>query len=229
MAVNPGLICRTFVRIARKLNIDISKLGFETGGEDMPDAYLICPVAEEDLPFNIVELPPGCLGEDRMFIIVYAMLFGFRSSVTNFTRFSVLFQSLGRRLLAVVVSMFYDDASIQDFASAKGAAQKCLGSLLVAIGGSFKAAKQQRMNDSADFLGLVHDVKDAFSKMEMSFAPRPSLITKAVAIAEEALLANRLTPTSAGKLLGMRAFLENGMFARVGNIGIMEAQKHVNW
>ena len=55
----------------------------------MPDAYLIGPVREEDLCANIIELPHGVAGDTLLFVIVYALLFGLRSSVSNFTRFSV--------------------------------------------------------------------------------------------------------------------------------------------
>ena len=107
-AVNLGLVSKGFVAKAYELGIDMSRSRLESGGEDMPDAYLVCPVIPSQLNANIVELPPGTAGERRKFVIVYALLFGFRSSVVNFTRFSVLLQSIGRRVLDLTMTMFYD-------------------------------------------------------------------------------------------------------------------------
>ena len=94
-ATNPSIVARAFLNAALREGAGYSVLHLESGGEDMPDAYLICPIREEDLSANIIELPPGAAGAERMFVIVYAMLFGFRSSVSNFTRFSVLLQVAG--------------------------------------------------------------------------------------------------------------------------------------
>ena len=119
----------------------------------------------------------------------------------------------------VAISMFYDDASIQDLASAYGEGQISFEKLLQALGGSFKAEKKQRMGPTADFLGLVHDVSGAFSQGTVSFTPRPALITKATSMCSEALANDQLKPSAAGKLLGVRAFLGTGLFSRLGKVG----------
>ena len=91
----------------------------------MPDAYLMCPVRPSQLNAIIVEAPAGACGNsDRLFLVVFALLFGFRSSVNGFTRFSVFFQSIARRLAHLPMTMFYDDASLQDLRSARGEGQR---------------------------------------------------------------------------------------------------------
>ena len=39
----------------------------------MPDAYLACPVVPSDLQANIIEVPPGVLGIERMLLVVFAI------------------------------------------------------------------------------------------------------------------------------------------------------------
>ena len=115
--------------------------------------------------------------------------------------------------------MFYDDASLIDLLSAKGSGQECLGRLLQLLGGSFKKEKQQRMSSSVDFLGLIHSVKDVSTKGRMSFFPRDALVEKTTTLTSIAIEEDRLIPTQAGKLLGLRAFLESCMFGRTGKLG----------
>ena len=67
------------------------------------------------------------------------------------------------------------------------------------------------MATSADFLGLIHDTSGAFTEKKVIFQPRPALVDKTLKLASEALVQNQLRPTTAGKLLGIRAFLEGGM------------------
>ena len=98
----------------------------------MPDAHLMGPVAPSHLAANIVEVPPGVISAERLFLIVFALLFGFRASVNNFTRFSVFFQSVGRRIAALLTSLFYDDASLQDLACARGRGQLLMVTLRMA-------------------------------------------------------------------------------------------------
>ena len=137
---------------------------------------------------------------------MYALLFGFRSSVQGFTRFSVFFQSIARRLAQLPMTMFYDDASLQDLSSAKGAGQRLMVKVMRALGGEFKDAKRQTMNTSCDFLGLVHDLSDAFVSGTVSFQPRYKLAEKTVALASAAVEDDCCPPVVAGKLLGIRAF-----------------------
>ena len=82
--------------------------------------------------------------------------------------------------------------------------------MLLALGGTFKPEKQQALGASCDFLGLVHRVDRTFTDGVVEFFPREALITKTVDTVSRALADDRLVPTSAGKLLGTRAFLECG-------------------
>ena len=218
-AVNPGLVSRAFVEKADEMGVSTAGWALESGGEDMPDAYLVCPVTPEDLSSNVVEVPPGVGAAWRRFVVAFAMLFGFRSSVSNFTRFSVLFEAVARRIVALALSMFYDDASLQDLAQARGSGQASLVKLIKMIGGSFKPEKEQKMNSKSDFLGLIHDLSGVFSDNTATFEPRESLVEKAASMVSVALESDELRPSVAGKLLGLRAFLESGMFSRIGKVG----------
>ena len=87
------------------------------------------------------------------------------------------------------------------------------------LGGDFKESKSQKIGVTADFLGLVHDVSHAIDQNTVTFEPLEALITKATTLASRALIDGTLIPTTAGKLLGVRAFTESGLFSRVGRAG----------
>ena len=91
------------------------------------------------------------------FQIYSGMLFGLPLAVTAFNRFSKLCEMLVRRLLAVLYSMYFDDANFQDWGSAQGSAQQAVGRLMDIIGSPFAPKKQQKLCTKADFLGLEHD------------------------------------------------------------------------
>ena len=74
------------------------------------------------------------LGPFRMFLIVFALLFGFRASVANFSRLSKFYEAVGRRIAFLVMTMFYDDASLQDLSCAKGAGQKLMVKIMRDLG-----------------------------------------------------------------------------------------------
>ena len=122
-ALNPAIVARGVLEQADLLGVDINDVKLVTGGEDMPDAYLSCPTAPGDLANNLIEIPPGIMAKHRTFVIVYALRFGFRSSVNIFTSFSVFFQSVARPVAALMLSMFYDDASLIDLDCARGEGQ----------------------------------------------------------------------------------------------------------
>ena len=75
------------------------------------------------------------------------------------------------------------------------------------------------MKSSTDFLGLLHDASNAHIDGTVFFEPRPKLVDKARLIVHSAVDNDTLRPSRAGKLLGMRSFMESGLLGRVGNAG----------
>ena len=96
--------------------------------------------------------------QEPAFQVYHGMLFGLPLAVTAFNRFSKLTEMLVRRLLGVLYSMYFDDATMQDWKSAAGSAQEAVGRLMQLLGSPFAPAKRQPMGPSADFLGLEHTV-----------------------------------------------------------------------
>ena len=127
----PVLTTRAFVERAVKADIGPGKVQLESGGEDLPDAYLSLPALPEHVKYNIIEI----VGADSIsYSAVYALLFGFASSVHSFVRFSLFLQSCMRRLGKLPVSFFYDDCNIVDLVRAKGEGQALVQEFLKACG-----------------------------------------------------------------------------------------------
>ena len=85
------------------------------------------------------------------------LLFGLPLAVTSFNRYSRLAEALGRRLTFSLVSLYFDDATVVDWASSKGSAQWAFGELNKLLGTPFAADKRQLMATAGTFLGLHHD------------------------------------------------------------------------
>ncbi|CAE7930742.1 unnamed protein product, partial [Symbiodinium necroappetens] len=95
---------------------------------------------------------------------VYAgLLFGLPLAVTSFNRYSRLVEALGRRLVLTMVSLYFDDATVGDWASSKGSGQWAFGQLNALLGTPFAESKRQPMSHRGDFLGLAHDMSRALS------------------------------------------------------------------
>eukprot|EP00972_Heterocapsa_arctica_P035360 5201714-Heterocapsa_arctica.AAC.1 len=69
-----------------------------------------------------------------------------------------------RRWLLVMFSMYYDDASMQDLAKAKGRGQRCVRALFREVGLPLAPTKATDLNDEADFSGLCHNVKSTLQE-----------------------------------------------------------------
>ena len=144
--------------------------GILTGGEDWPDAYRLTPILPEDAEACVVVFwhhEWDC----PAYQIYSGMLFGLPAAVTAFNRFSRICEMLSRRLVAVPLSMYFDDANFQDWKSAKGSAQEAVNSLMDGIGSPFADAKRQKMARTADFLGLEHDMANVLTQGEVKFWP----------------------------------------------------------
>ena len=93
---------------------------------------------------------------------VYAgLLFGLPLAVTSFNRYSRLVEALGRRLVLTLVSLYFDDATVGDWASSKGSGQWAFGQLNTLLGTPFADSKRQPMSHRGDFLHLSHDMSRA--------------------------------------------------------------------
>ena len=87
------------------------------------------------------------------------------------------------------------------------------------VGTAFAPAKSKTLGPSADFIGLVHDVGDCLQTGHVSLQPRPSLVEKASALLQDAMIANYLSPAQASKARGMLGFVFTGAFGKVGRAG----------
>mgnify|MGYP000314541282 CR=1 FL=1 len=111
-----------------------------------------------------------------------------------------------RKLLFLLFSMYYDDTTIQDWASTGADGQAHLGSLMELVGPPWSPSKSQPCSSSRDFLGLQHDCSEAHIG-KLTFWPRQALVDKVLHIIE---VSNevRFPPGSAAKFYGVANFLK---------------------
>ena len=197
----------------------MTNYNFESGGEDWPDAYRHSPISREE--------SYGCVvawwhhdWQEPAFQLYNSLLFGLPLAVTSFNRYSRFVEALGRRLLGCLVSMYFDDANIVDWASAKGNSQMAFGMLNKLLGTPFAEEKHQPMSTQGLFLGLDHDFRDIPVCGHVSFWPRQRLVDKVTDMIRQAKLDDSLQPGAAAKLYGMMNFLEQGTFGRIGAQGL---------
>ena len=124
--------------------------------------------------------------------------------------------------------MYYDDVSLRDLAAAKGAGQMLVNTIFTKLGAPLSERKQQRLADGAEFLGLEHDVSQAFTTGEISFWPRAGLIDQIRDRILEILESGVCTSNQANKLLGVLGFTATGMWSRVGRIGVGVLQQRAH-
>ena len=139
---------------------EVEKRSLESGGEDWPDAYRGTPTVPAHSEACVVTYWHAEWNEPA-FQIYYSMLFGLPLAVTGFNRYPKLCQAIVRRFCFILYSMYFDDATLQDWASTKGSGQKEVRRLMKMLGTPFAARKQQDMAVTGDFLGLVHDLTHA--------------------------------------------------------------------
>ena len=189
----------------------------QTAGEDWPDAYRYTPMNPTEAEACIViwwHPQWNCIVAQRY----YGLLFGLPNAVTSFNRWSRLAEAMARRLLMVLMSMYFDDATMQDWAESIHETQQCVGEFMKLIGSPWASAKSQPGANQGDFLGLVHDLNDVRSGT-IRFWPREALVDKVTGIIRMARESG-LHSGVAAKLYGICNFLETGMFARVGRAGL---------
>ena len=152
------------------------------------------------------------------------LLFGLPLAVTSFNRYSRLCEALGRRLCFTLVSMYFDDAHITDWASSKGSGQHSFEVLNQLLGTPFAPEKRQPMHSKGTFLGLDHDFTESLRTGMVFFWAREKLQEKLRHLMQDSLESDKFTSGQAAKLYGLANFCEQGIFGRVGN-GILQAVK----
>jgi len=188
-----------------------------SGGEDWPDAYRYTPMRPEESRACVVVWWHPKKGIP-VFQRYHGLLFGLPNAVTSFNRWSKFAQALVRRLLMSLFSMYFDDATQQDWEKEAFHAQACIADLMKILGSPWAGEKTQACNTVGDFLGLLHDVSRAEEGV-VRFWPRETLVTKVhgiISIAREVGLGAGV----ASKLYGVANFIETGMYARVGRAGL---------
>jgi hypothetical protein len=230
-ALQPIHHVQAIVRQAMRLGIPrqvLIDLLVETGNEDLPDAYRYVPNHPEDTDVNIF----GTYDEDVgqwLYQALYGMVFGKSSAVVIFHRPQRFMQSMARRWVAVLLSMYFDDASIQDFQKSKGQGQANIRELFALVGLPFASEKQVDMCFEADFLGIEHNTFDCFRTGVIPVRPRERLRNKIDTFISELLQSQRCTPAEAGKTLGMTGFAMTGYFGRVARAGQHALLQRQHW
>ena len=146
-------------------------------------------------------------------------VFGRAAAVINFHRVQGLLVALIRRWLLALCSMYYDDASLQDLAAARGRGQRYIRALFRIVGLPLAESKQVDLNGTADFLGMIHEVADALQNGHVLFTPRTQLLAKAIDLIQQRLQGYSCTPAQVSKIRGVLGFLFTGVYGRVGRGG----------
>ena len=131
--------------------------------------------------------------QEPAYQVYSGMLFGLPLSVTSFNRFSRLAEALSRRQCRVLVSLYFDDATITDFKSPRGSGQWAVNQLCAMIGSPFAADKKQMMQDSGTFLCLNHNLADINRTGHVKFWARARFHDKVKEIIYNALAPGKFT------------------------------------
>jgi len=188
-----------------------------SGGEDWPDAYRYTPMRPEESRACVVVWWHPVKGMP-VFQRYHGLLFGLPNAVTSFNRWSRFAQALVRRLLMMLFSMYFDDATMQDWESEAFHSQACVADLMQILGSPWAPEKSQVTSQVGDFLGLMHDVSHAEEGV-VQFWPRDSLVSKVLSIISIAKEVG-LPAGTASKLFGIANFIETGMYSRIGRAGL---------
>ena len=69
-------------------------------------------------------------------------------------------------------SMYFDDGTMQDWADSAKESQAALADLMETLGSPWAIAKRQKVGQTGDFLGLVHDLSQIGKRFHYFLAPR---------------------------------------------------------
>ena len=210
-AVTKALVCECLRQglSQEQLCLDL----IESGSEDISDAYRMLPVAECDLPANVVMVKHPHTHQ-VFFVIMSALLFGFSASVMQFARWSRFLEALTRRVFCLLWALYMDDSNVVDFASGKGTAQRLGRDVLTAMGVPLADHKRELMSCKSGFLGLEHDLERALSQGVCVFTAKETVRNKLRDLINACETCT--TPAQASKIRGVAGFISMGMFGRVG-------------
>ena len=189
-----------------------------SAGEDLPNAYRKIPT-RPDHSWACVVAYHDCQAGGLRFRRYKGMLFGLPLAVLAFNRLSLFLQCVCRRLLKALVSLCFDDLTLQDWQSLAAETQMQVGQLFELFGFPFLVEKRQEPAATGDFLGLMHD----FSQIQQGCVRvwvRERLVQNIEDIIQEALSTDTLKPGQASKQFGCVTFLDQGVFGRVARAGL---------
>ena len=146
-------------------------------------------------------------------------MFGRAAAVIKFHRVQRLLVAMIRRWLLVLCSMYYDDASLQDLAAAKGRGQRYVRAFFRMVGLPLAEPKQVDFNMEADFLGFSHTIEGALQTGEVTFTPQAGFLVKAKSLIQSRLQEVSCTLAQASKIRGVLGFLFTGVCGREGRGG----------
>ena len=158
--------------------------------------------------------------QEPAFILYTGLLFGLPLAVTSFNRWSRFCESMARRLLGVMVIMYFDDLHLTDKKEAQGTGQRSVNQLNELLGTPFAPDKKQALSSTGDFLGLEHDLSQAHSQGLVYFWARDRICQKLGDLIKSARHEGRLKPGTAAKIYGIASFFEQGFWGRVGRGGL---------
>ena len=148
------------------------------------------------------------------------MLFGLPLAVSAFNRLPLLLQSLGRRFLGVLINLYFDDLTQQDWSLLAVETQHLVAELFEMFGFPFAPNKRQSPSSSGDFLGLHHDLSSLRTTGNIRVWVRQRLVDKVMDMINTARQSNSFRPGQASKLFGCVTCLDQGVFGRVARAGL---------
>lgn len=195
-----------------------------TIGEDLPDAYRKIPM----LPAHSQHCLVTYWHKERrcaMYRRYHSMLFGLPLAVSAFNRVSSFLQAVARRILCMLCSLYFDDATAQDFDGTALVAQQSLEQVAEAVGFPFSEEKRQPPTKHGDFLGVVHDLDFSHRKPFIKLWIRPKLLAKIHDLINTSFLQRSLAPGIAAKLFGCLTFLSHAAFGKVARSGLVDIKE----
>ena len=150
------------------------------------------------------------------YFILPSFIFGCYSAVHAWNRVPALYCHIFRRLLAVAIVMYFDDAGIGQASYEEGSGQDSINELALLIGLDFDPSKHEEPSATPTALGVVSD----FSLSRLSLTTTISVSqSRRESISEwcDSLLAKGYVTTSdASSLVGKSRYVLCPVFGRVG-------------
>ena len=195
----------------------------ETGGEDWPSAYRFVPIFPDHIPFCMVaywSVKQGCVLIQKY----NGMLFGLSGAVVAFNRWPRLAEALTRRLLGIMFSMYFDDATIQDWQGEKGSGQAMVQKMMTILRSPFAPSKTQNMATQGVFLGLSHRLDSWFSCGFIRIWIKQTLLDKVAYIIQHCRDNKACGSGVAAKLFGCLNFLDTATYGHIlrGGLGALK-------